>query len=296
MTRVGERGLALNDEGKRPAGPSRPCERATGERVVRGVARLAPALLVGEPEEGQCLSVVRITRDALFEPSHVADGVAAREPREQTGERVLLWPTRSRERERIADRIDRPRRREDPAEEQESGGDPGRAQPQRCPSPHRRPFARGGSAVRRTERRPRPNKWRRTGTRRRRKGEGMSTGRLVQKRTLLLVALLGAIAALVAAALVSKGAAPSTARAADHLDAPGLTPPPGGDGIGTDLTDIYACQSPADASKTVLTMNVNGLLASDLAHPPGADRPFGTKVPQVHGNPNVSYNFRIDAK
>jgi len=123
----------------------------------------------------------------------------------------------------------------------------------------------------------------------------MTTGRLVQKRTLLLVALLGAIAALVAAALVSKGAAPSTARAADHLDAPGLTPPPGGDGIGTDLTDIYAFQSPADASKTVLTMNVNGLLASDLAHPPGADRPFGTKVPQVHGNPNVSYNFRIDA-
>src|SRR5262249_47188273 len=87
----------------------------------------------------------------------------------------------------------------------------------------------------------------------------------------------------------------TSAGAADHLDAPGLTPPPGGDGIGTDLTDIYAFRSPADAAKTVLIMNVNGLMTSDLANPPGPDRPFGTHVPQVRGNPNVSYNFRVDS-
>src|SRR5262249_20172120 len=103
------------------------------------------------------------------------------------------------------------------------------------------------------------------------------------------------VGAVALAAFVSGRVAPSTARAADHLDAPGLTPPPGGDGIGTDLTDIYAFRSPANAAKTVLVMNVNGLLASDLANPPGADRPFGTKVPLVTGNPNVSYNFRIDS-
>ena len=123
----------------------------------------------------------------------------------------------------------------------------------------------------------------------------MTAGKLVHTRALLLAAFVIGIAVLVTAALASRGAAPSTARAADHLDAPGLTPPPGGDGIGTDLTDIYAFRSPASRSKTVLVMNVNGLMASDLAHPPGADRPFGTKVPQVNGDPNVSYNFRIDS-
>jgi hypothetical protein len=100
-------------------------------------------------------------------------------------------------------------------------------------------------------------------------------------------------AALGVAFLVHKG--PSTARAADHLDAPSLTPPPGGDGIGTDLTDIYAFRSPADTNKTVLVMNVNGLTTADLANPPGPNRPFATKVPEVQGNSNVSYNFRIDS-
>jgi len=111
----------------------------------------------------------------------------------------------------------------------------------------------------------------------------------------MLGALVAAIGAIVLTAFLVRQAGPSSAGAADHLDAPGLTPPPGGDGIGTDLTDIYAFQSPADASKTVLIMNVNGLMTGDLANPPGADRPFGTKVPFVHGNPNVSYNFRVDS-
>lgn len=123
----------------------------------------------------------------------------------------------------------------------------------------------------------------------------MTAVRLVSKRTLAVGALVAAIGAIVLAAFLAQQAGPSSASAADHLDAPGLTPPPGGDGIGTDLTDVYAFQSPADASKTVLIMNVNGLRAGDLANPPGDDRAFGTKVPLVHGNPNVSYNFRVDS-
>jgi hypothetical protein len=111
----------------------------------------------------------------------------------------------------------------------------------------------------------------------------------------VLAAFAAAIGAMVLAAFVSRHAAPAAARAADHLDAPGLTPPPGGDGIGTDLTDIYAFRSPASPSKTVLIMDVNGLTTADLANPPGPDRPFGTKVPQVAGNSNVTYHFRVDA-
>src|SRR5262245_8237472 len=45
--------------------------------------------------------------------------------------------------------------------------------------------------------------------------------------------------------------------AADHLDAPGLTPP-GGD-TRLDLTDVYAFQSPSNADNTVLIMGVNPL-------------------------------------
>ena len=47
------------------------------------------------------------------------------------------------------------------------------------------------------------------------------------------------------------------ARAADHLDAPGLTPP-GGD-TRLDITDVYAFQSPSDPGHTVLVMGVNPL-------------------------------------
>src|ERR687886_1696091 len=122
----------------------------------------------------------------------------------------------------------------------------------------------------------------------------MTAGRL-DRRTLVLAALVAAIGAAVLGAVLVQKAGPSRAGAADHLDAPGLTPPPGGDGIGTDLTDIYAFRSPANAKKTVLIMNVNGLTPADLANPPGPDRPFGTKVPMVEGNPNVSYYFRVDS-
>src|SRR5215207_1533142 len=47
------------------------------------------------------------------------------------------------------------------------------------------------------------------------------------------------------------------ARAADHLDAPGLTPP-GGD-TRLDITDVYAFQSPSNPDHTVLVMGVNPL-------------------------------------
>lgn len=47
------------------------------------------------------------------------------------------------------------------------------------------------------------------------------------------------------------------AGAADHLDAPGLTPP-GGD-TRLDLTDVYAFQSPSNPANTVLVMGVNPL-------------------------------------
>ena len=47
------------------------------------------------------------------------------------------------------------------------------------------------------------------------------------------------------------------ASAADHLDAPGLTPP-GGD-TRLDITDVYAFQSPSNPANTVLIMGVNPL-------------------------------------
>ena len=47
------------------------------------------------------------------------------------------------------------------------------------------------------------------------------------------------------------------AGAADHLDAPGLTPP-GGD-TRLDITDVYAFQSPSNPANTVLVMGINPL-------------------------------------
>ncbi len=59
--------------------------------------------------------------------------------------------------------------------------------------------------------------------------------------------------------------------AADHLDAPGLTPP-GGD-TRLDITDVYVFQSPSDPSRTVLVMGVNplaGVLNDGTFHPHGS--------------------------
>jgi hypothetical protein len=48
--------------------------------------------------------------------------------------------------------------------------------------------------------------------------------------------------------------------AADHIDAPAVTGP-GNTSLGTDITDVYVFQSPADNSKMVFVMNTQGLLS-----------------------------------
>jgi hypothetical protein len=57
--------------------------------------------------------------------------------------------------------------------------------------------------------------------------------------------------------LVVAGTIPAFVSAADHLDAPGLTPP-GGD-TRLDINDVYAFQSPSNESNTVLIMTVDPL-------------------------------------
>jgi len=123
----------------------------------------------------------------------------------------------------------------------------------------------------------------------------MTSDGLMGKKSVGIVGLVALAAALVVAAFLTQ-AAPRTASAADHLDAPGITPPPGGDGIGTDLTDIYAFQSKTDAKKTVLILNVNGLSGpAGIGNGPEADRAFATALPKVNGDAAVTYNFRIDS-
>ncbi len=48
--------------------------------------------------------------------------------------------------------------------------------------------------------------------------------------------------------------------AADHVDAPSVTGA-GNVSLGTDITDVYAFQSPADNSKMVFVLNTQGLLS-----------------------------------
>jgi hypothetical protein len=89
---------------------------------------------------------------------------------------------------------------------------------------------------------------------------------------------------LAAGVAIAVGGGPSRAGAADHLDAPGLTPP-GGD-VRLDLTDIYAFRGAG--GRTVLALNVNGFSK------PGQQARFATGVPSVAATKRVSYNFRID--
>ena len=117
----------------------------------------------------------------------------------------------------------------------------------------------------------------------------MRAYRLARPTTLVAAVLLTALAALVAVLLAKQG--PSAATAADHLDAPGLTPP--GGSVQTDLTDIYAFRSPANPENTVLVMNVNGVAAPGESAP-GPDRPFGTAIPQVGESLPVTYDFNVD--
>src|ERR1043166_2549546 len=68
--------------------------------------------------------------------------------------------------------------------------------------------------------------------------------------------------------------------AADHIDAPAVTGP-GNVSLGTDITDIYAFQSPADNSKMVFVMNTQGLLSPSAS--------MTASFPS-----NVMYEFNID--
>jgi hypothetical protein len=68
--------------------------------------------------------------------------------------------------------------------------------------------------------------------------------------------------------------------AADHIDAPAVTGA-GNTSIGTDITDIYAFQSPADNSKMVFVINSQGLLS-----------PSASGTAQFPSN--VMYEFNID--
>jgi hypothetical protein len=68
--------------------------------------------------------------------------------------------------------------------------------------------------------------------------------------------------------------------AADHIDAPAVTGP-GNTSTGSDITDIYAFQSPSDNSKMVFVVNVAGLLS-----------PTATASAQFPSN--VLYELNID--
>jgi hypothetical protein len=70
------------------------------------------------------------------------------------------------------------------------------------------------------------------------------------------------------------------AYAADHIDAPSVTGP-SSTSLATDITDVYAFQSPADNSKMVLVCNVRGLLSPAAS----ATAAFGS---------NVLYEMNID--
>lgn len=116
-----------------------------------------------------------------------------------------------------------------------------------------------------------------------------STG-LAHRRALGLAVLLAAVATVLTVLLVQK-TQPSTAGAADHLDAPGLTPP--GGSVQTDITDVYAFQSPTNSNNTVLVLNVNGV-GSPGESAPGPDLPFAAGLPFVKGTDPVTYNLHVD--
>ena len=105
------------------------------------------------------------------------------------------------------------------------------------------------------------------------------------------MAVLAVAVASLLAVLLAQKAAPSSAGAADHLDAPGLTPP--GGSVQTDITYLYAFQSPTNADDTVLVLNVNGV-ASPGEVAPGEDRPFADQIPLVEGRAPVTYNLHVD--
>ena len=102
------------------------------------------------------------------------------------------------------------------------------------------------------------------------------------KRAILAALAVTALAAAGLAALVSGG--PRQSAAADHVDAPGLTPP--GGNFQLDITDVYAFR--ARNGNTVLSMSVNGLTA------PGKRPVFASGSPAVARTKAANYWFRVD--
>ena len=113
----------------------------------------------------------------------------------------------------------------------------------------------------------------------------MTAARLANRRTLGLAVLLAAAAGIVLAILLVQRGGPPAARAADHLDAPGLTPP--GGSVQTDITDVYAFQSPSNPANSVLVANVNTGTA-------GTNATFGRGIPGVGNTRGVLYNLNVD--
>ncbi|MEX2210548.1 MAG: DUF4331 family protein [Gaiellaceae bacterium] len=103
----------------------------------------------------------------------------------------------------------------------------------------------------------------------------------MRKSWLVAVALMTAA---VATAAFMGTTGPTAAVGADHLDAPGLTPP-GGD-LRTDITDVYAYR--AKSGRTVLVLNVNGLTKA------GRQAAFASSTPAVRRTQRVVYNLRVD--
>src|SRR5215204_2921498 len=98
----------------------------------------------------------------------------------------------------------------------------------------------------------------------------------MRRQNMKKISTIGFYSLLVLALVFGLAAIP--ARAADHLDAPGLTPP-GGD-TRLDLTDVYAFQSPSNPGNTVLVMGVN---------------PLAGVLNDGTFNPMASYDFKIDS-
>jgi hypothetical protein len=93
------------------------------------------------------------------------------------------------------------------------------------------------------------------------------------KKIFLMIAIVGLIAVTLAV-----GVASTPVEAADHLDAPGMTPP-GGDGR-LDINDVYAFQSPQNPANLVLMMTVS---------------PAAGALSPTTFHPNARYEFLIDA-
>jgi hypothetical protein len=100
----------------------------------------------------------------------------------------------------------------------------------------------------------------------------------------VIISVLGATALIAAALTAGLVGGPGGATAADHVDAPGLTPP--GGNFQLDIADLYAWRG--KTGNTVLAVTVNGLTK------PGKSPVFASGVPRVGGTKGVSYWLHVD--